>query len=84
MTLIIALLLFSEIAMAGPIALGICYTGCNAVWVACVTAGGGIAGVTTGGSGVSAAIKACSAAQGVCMTACVAAFSQNGPWKGKK
>ncbi len=46
----------------GPIAAGICYSGCNAVWVACVAAAGGVAGVTTGGAGVPAAILACNAA----------------------
>ncbi len=65
----------SEMAIAGPIAAGICYTGCNTVWVACVAAGGGTAGVTTGGLGVPAAILACNAAQGVCMAACVAALA---------
>ena len=44
------------------LAAGICYTGCNALWVACVAAAGGIAGVTTGGIGVPAAILACNAA----------------------
>ena len=60
-------------AQAGPLAYGICQTGCNAVWVACVAAAGGTAGVTTGGVGVPAAILACNAAQGVCMAACIAA-----------
>ena len=60
-------------ANSGLLAYGICQTGCNAVWVACVTAAGGIAGVTTGGVGVPAAQLACNAAQGVCMAACVAA-----------
>ena len=55
--------------------MGICYTGCNAVWVACVAAGGGVAGVTTGGVGVPAAIIACNVAQGVCMAACTLALA---------
>ena len=75
MILIISLLLMSEMASAGPIAAGICYTGCNTVWVACVAAAGGTAGVTTGGLGVPAAILACNAAQGVCMAGCVAALA---------
>ena len=49
-------------AMGGPVAAGICYTGCNTVWVACVAAAGGVAGVSTGGVGVPAAIMACNAA----------------------
>ncbi len=55
---------------SGPLAAGICYTGCNALWVACVAAAGGVAGVTTGGVAVPAAILACNAAQGTCMAAC--------------
>ena len=59
--------------LAKMAAYGICQTGCNAVWVACVAAAGGIAGVTTGAAGAGEAIKACSCAQGVCMAACIAA-----------
>lgn len=73
LTIIIITILITY-ALSGPLAAGICYTGCNAVWVACVAAGGGVAGATTGGIGVPAAILACNAAQGVCMAACVAAL----------
>lgn len=59
---------------SGPLAAGICYSGCNVVWVACVAAAGGTAGVTTGGLAVPAAILACNSAQGICMSACVAAL----------
>ena len=72
--LILLAVLFFAFAQAGPFAAGICYTGCNAVWVACVAAAGGVAGVSTGGLAVPAAIVACNAAQGVCMAACVAAL----------
>ena len=58
--------------IAGIAVYGVCQTGCNAAWVACVAAAGGTAGVTTGGLGVPAAILACNAAQGVCMGACAA------------
>ena len=58
---------------SGPLGYAICQTGCNTVWTACVAAAGGVAGVSTGGVGVPAAILACNAAQGVCMAACVAA-----------
>ena len=70
---LIMLALFTSTANSGPLAYGICQTGCNAVWVACCAAGGGVAGVSTGGAAVAPAFLACSAAQGVCMTACVAA-----------
>ena len=68
-------ILFMVQVLAGPIAMGICYTGCNAVWVACVAAGGGVAVVSTGGLGVPAAIMACNAAQGTCMAACTIALA---------
>lgn len=75
--IIIMLLLVNSLltreARPGPLAYGICQTGCNAVWVACVAAAGGVAGVSTGGAGVPASILACNSAQGVCMAACVAA-----------
>ena len=51
---------------------GVCQTGCNAAWVACVAAAGGTAGVTTAGIAVPAAVAACSVFQGACMTACAA------------
>ena len=70
--LVFLLALFAT-TQSGPLAYAVCQTGCNAVWVACVSAAGGVAGVSTGGAGVPAAILACNAAQGVCMAACVAA-----------
>ena len=70
---LIVLALFPCTTHSGPLAYAICQTGCNTVWVACVAAAGGVAGVSTGGAAVPAAILACNAAQGVCMAACVAA-----------
>ncbi|KAJ7387350.1 hypothetical protein OS493_004341 [Desmophyllum pertusum] len=70
---LIMLALFTNTAHSGPLAYGICQTGCNFAWVTCVTAAGGVAGVSTGGVGVPAVILACNAAQGVCMAACIAA-----------
>lgn len=70
---VVVLAMFIQITQSGPLAYGICQTGCNAVWVACVAAAGGVAGVSTGGIAVPAAILACNAAQGTCMAACVAA-----------
>ncbi len=75
-TLVLCLLvLLIHTATAGLIALGICYTGCNTVWVACVAAAGGVAGVSTGGLAVAPAILACNAAQGTCMGACTVALA---------
>jgi hypothetical protein len=48
--------------MAGIFALGLMYSGCNALWVACVAGAGGVAGVSTGGVAVAPAILACNAA----------------------
>jgi len=72
--LIILIINFIQLTISGPLAAGICYTGCNTVWVACVAAAGGVAGVSTGGIGVPAVILACNAAQGTCMAACIAAL----------
>ena len=51
MKIIIMFALFNT-AHSGPLAYGICQSGCNAVWVACVAAAGGVAGVSTGGVAV--------------------------------
>jgi len=69
----IVMILFSIMVTAGPLAYGICQTGCNAVAVACYAAAGVTFGTVTAGAGVPAAIVACNAALGVCMAACVAA-----------
>ena len=68
MTILILQLL--NFTYGGPLAMGLCYTGCNTVWVACVAGAGGVAGVSTGGIGVPAAILACNSAQGICMGLC--------------
>ncbi len=70
----IILLILTSLSLQGPLAAGICYSGCNTLWVACVAAAGGVAGVTTGGLAVPAAILACNAGQGICMASCVAAL----------
>ena len=70
---IVMLAMFIQIAQSGAQVLGICQTGCNTLWVVCVSAAGGVAGVFTGGAAIPAAILACNAAQGECMAACIAA-----------
>ena len=77
--LLLSLVLFLVEIEAGPIAAGISYSGCNAVWVACVAAAGGTAGGATGGAAVPATILACNAAQGVCMAGCIAALAAPTP-----
>ena len=70
---IVMLAMLIQIAQSGAQVLGICQTGCNTLWVACVSAASGVAGVFTGGAAIPAAILACNAAQGECMAACIAA-----------
>jgi hypothetical protein len=57
----------------GPLAYGICQTGCNALVVSCYAAAGFTFGTVTAGAGVPAVIVSCNSALGFCMTACVAA-----------
>ena len=64
---------FVEKTEGGILAYGTCQTGCNSLCVTCVAAAGGIAGVSTGGAAVPAAILACNVGQGTCMAACGAA-----------
>ncbi|GAX73322.1 hypothetical protein CEUSTIGMA_g776.t1 [Chlamydomonas eustigma] len=51
-------------------AYGVCQSGCNAAWVFCCSAAGVVAGTVTAGAGVPAAVAACSATQGACMSTC--------------
>ncbi|EIW62522.1 uncharacterized protein TRAVEDRAFT_42882 [Trametes versicolor FP-101664 SS1] len=61
-------------AYAGPLAYGICQTGCNALVVACYAGAGFTFGTVTAGAGVPAAVVACNAGLGVCMAGCAAAI----------
>lgn len=72
---ILAILILSMPLMAesGPLAYGICQTGCNAMVVACYAAAGFTFGTVTAGAGIPAAIVGCNSALGVCMAACIAA-----------
>ncbi|OWZ04856.1 hypothetical protein PHMEG_00023169 [Phytophthora megakarya] len=70
--LLLALTTIPE-AYAGPLAYGICQTGCNAVAVACYGAAGAVFGTVTAGVATLPAIISCNAALGVCMASCVAA-----------
>ena len=75
MKLLIALVLICTLPLmvsSGPLAYGICQTGCNALAVACYAAAGATMGVTFGAS-APASVIACNAALGVCMSGCVAA-----------
>lgn len=61
------------LSKAGPLAYGICQTGCNTVAVACYAAAGVTFGTITMGTGIPAVIVGCNTALGTCMAACVAA-----------
>ncbi|ESZ95438.1 hypothetical protein SBOR_4179 [Sclerotinia borealis F-4128] len=56
-------------ATAGPIAYGICQSGCAAVVMACYAAGGATWGATLGAT-APATIVACNTAFGVCSAKC--------------
>jgi hypothetical protein len=62
-----------QVAVGGPLAYGICQSGCNALAVACYAGAGFAFGTVTAGAGTPAAIVACNAALGTCMAACIAA-----------
>ncbi|KAF9497993.1 hypothetical protein BDN71DRAFT_1386764 [Pleurotus eryngii] len=55
---------------AGPIAYGLCQTGCNAVAVACYAAAGFTFGTVIAAPAAPAAILACNAALGACSATC--------------
>ncbi|CAB9498995.1 expressed unknown protein [Seminavis robusta] len=70
--LFVALLLVGAVE-SGPLAYGICQTGCNGIVVACYGAAGFTFGTVTAGAGIPAALVACNTSLGACMAACVAA-----------
>lgn len=71
--LVVLLALLALPSTAGPIAYGICQTGCNAGAVACYAAAGYVFGTVTAGTGIPAVIAGCNTALGTCMAACIAA-----------
>ncbi|CAE6407853.1 unnamed protein product [Rhizoctonia solani] len=65
-----ALALNAGQVQAGPVAMGLCYSACNAGYVTCCASAGAVAGTFTLGLGVPVALAACSVVQGACMSAC--------------
>ncbi|KAK7446973.1 hypothetical protein VKT23_014186 [Stygiomarasmius scandens] len=57
-------------AQAGPIAYGLCQTGCNTVAVACYAGAGFTFGTVVAAAAAPAAILACNAALGTCSATC--------------
>jgi len=81
--LVLALLLLScNSVVAGPLAVGACYSACNAGYVACMAGSGLVAG-TTGPVGwyawLTGAAASCSIVQGTCMAACTALLAAPTP-----
>eukprot|EP00594_Rhizosolenia_setigera_P017347 CAMPEP_0178968380 /NCGR_PEP_ID=MMETSP0789-20121207/18204_1 /TAXON_ID=3005 /ORGANISM="Rhizosolenia setigera, Strain CCMP 1694" /LENGTH=88 /DNA_ID=CAMNT_0020654267 /DNA_START=44 /DNA_END=310 /DNA_ORIENTATION=+ len=70
---VLFVLSLSQEVHAGPLAYGICQTGCNDLAVSCYAAAGFTFGTVTGGTGIPAVLVGCNASLGTCMAACVAA-----------
>ncbi|KAF8977750.1 hypothetical protein BDQ17DRAFT_1285797 [Cyathus striatus] len=66
---IVAPLAFAPLVLGGPIAYGICQTGCNTVAVACYAAAGFTFG-TIAAPAAPAAIVGCNTALGSCSAMC--------------
>ncbi|KAJ8072958.1 hypothetical protein AAF712_008142 [Marasmius tenuissimus] len=66
----VALLAALQGVNGGPIAYGICQTGCNSVAVACYAAAGFTFGTVIAAPATPAVILACNAALGTCSAAC--------------
>ncbi|KAF8176973.1 hypothetical protein BJ912DRAFT_986571 [Pholiota molesta] len=60
----------TSIVQAGPIAYGICQTGCNGLAVACYAGAGFTFGTVVAAPAAPAAIMACNAALGSCSAMC--------------
>jgi hypothetical protein len=69
---VFALILLAHQVTAGPIAYGICQSGCAALVVSCYSAAGAVFGTVTVGVGVAPAILACNTAFGACSAKCAA------------
>ncbi|KAF6748547.1 hypothetical protein DFP72DRAFT_572925 [Ephemerocybe angulata] len=68
--LLLPVLAFVSAAQAGPIAYGLCQTGCNTVAVACYAAAGATFGTVVASAAAPAAILGCNAALGSCSAGC--------------
>ncbi|THH27703.1 hypothetical protein EUX98_g6480 [Antrodiella citrinella] len=66
----LAVLATTPFVAGGPIAYGICQTGCNTLAVACYAAAGFTFGTVIAAPAAPAAILACNAGLGTCSAAC--------------
>ncbi|KIK03653.1 hypothetical protein K443DRAFT_94727 [Laccaria amethystina LaAM-08-1] len=69
-TLLLSPLLMVANVNAGPLAYGLCQTGCNTVAVACYAAAGFTFGTVIAAAATPAAILGCNAALGTCSATC--------------
>ena len=67
--LALLLMLMIPVTEQGPIALVLCYSGCNALWCACYLAAGATAG-TVVAPAAPPLILGCNTGQSTCMAAC--------------
>ncbi|KAF8957624.1 hypothetical protein BDZ97DRAFT_1669783 [Flammula alnicola] len=67
---ILYVLASTSIAQAGPIAYGLCQTGCNVMAVACYAGAGFTFGTVIAAPAAPAAVLACNAALGTCSATC--------------
>ena len=67
----IMLALITNTAHSGPFSYGASQAGCNALWMTCVAAVGGVAAATTGGAAVAVALGAGNAGYAICMAGCI-------------
>lgn len=72
---ILLVIISLAVSDAGPVSVGLCYSACNAGYVSCMAA----SGLVSSGAGpvgwwawLTGAAAACSATQGICMSACTA------------
>ena len=77
---LLASLVLAILVESGPLAYGICQSGCNALVVACYASAGATFGTITAGASTPAVILGCNAALGVCMSGCIAAGFTPTPW----
>jgi len=72
MFFILLITLLPQTTEGGPLAYGICQSGCNALAGACYAAAGCVFG-TIAAVAAPSAIMACNAGLGTCMASCIAA-----------
>jgi hypothetical protein len=70
LVLLLTILVLAQWSHQGPIAYGVCQTGCAGLVMACYSAAGVVFGTVTAGVGTPVAIVACNTAFGTCSAKC--------------